>query len=47
MVTTKLCVPDGTAPGQLRGNVLTAGAEDATYLRHRQLLAIPQVAAGQ
>src|SRR5438477_5069599 len=35
------------APGQLWGNVLAAGAEHATYLWHRQLLALLQVAAGQ
>src|SRR6266513_5726164 len=36
-----------TAPGELRGNVLAAGAKDAADLRHRQLLALPQVVAGQ
>src|SRR5207249_5667697 len=35
------------APGQLRGDVLTAGTEDSADLRHRQLLALPQVGAGQ
>src|SRR2546430_2381380 len=35
------------APGQLWGHVLPAGAEHAADLRQRQLLALPQIAAGQ